>query len=463
MLRSILDYLMRAKVTFGVIWIALTICSIFPIRAFPAHAQDAAVVAAAIQSAGETAPNTQSSPVASALFAPQTLGVNIHFTQPLPDEMEMMAAAGIRWIRTDFDWASTEAKPGVYDFSAYDSLLASLSSYHIRAVLIFDYTNPLYDQGLSPCDDEGRTAFAAWAAAAAVHFRARDIVWEMYNEPDLTWTPSPNAQAYAKLALAVGRSLRAAAPDSIYIGPALSYLMNFSFLRASLEAGLLNYWSAVSVHPYRQIAPETVENDYQKLRSLIAEYAPTGKNIPVVSSEWGYSTFWSCCDNEVQAKFLAREWLVDRSSQIPLSIWYDWRDDPADPQDPEESHFGVVFREYFSGRQPVFNPKLSYTATQTADQLLSGEDFVRRIDDGRSEDWVLEFKAAGGHLTVAAWTTGEDHNALIVLPQGTYEVTSYLGEKLSSLTAGGSGLTIQLTDAPQYLRPAPESINASSH
>jgi len=71
----------------------------------------------------------------------------------------------------------------------------------------------------------------------------------------LTWTPSPNAQAYAKLALAVGKSLREAAPEAIYIGPALSYLMNFSFLRASLEAGLLNYWSAISIHPYRQIAP----------------------------------------------------------------------------------------------------------------------------------------------------------------------------------------------------------------
>ena len=446
----------------NVVWAALSLCSVPAILPFPAYAQDAAGIKPAIHSSDETDSNTPSPAVASALFAPQTLGVNIHFTQPLPGEMEMIAAAGIRWIRTDFDWASIEQQPGVYDFSVYDELLASLSSYHIRAILIFDYTNPLYDQGLSPYDDEGRAAFAAWAAAAAVHFRRYNVVWEMYNEPDLTWTPSPNAQAYAKLALAVGKSLREAAPEAIYIGPALSYLMNLSFLRASLEAGLLNYWSAISIHPYRQIAPETVENDYQKLRALIAKYEPKEKNIPVVSGEWGYSTFWNCCDNEVQAKFLVREWLVNRASQIPLSIWYDWRDDPADSQDPEESHFGIVFREYFRARQPVFNPKPSYTATQTANRLLTDYSFLRRIDDGRSEDWVLEFKDAAGHLTAVAWTTGGDHAAFIAVPPYTYDVTSYLGEKLSPLTAGVGGLTIQLTDGPQYLRPKTDAASASS-
>jgi hypothetical protein len=436
----------RTCLIVSVVWAGLSLCSIFAIDATAAWAQD---LQRTIESDDATAPSKQAS--GASYFAPQTLGVNIHFTQPLPGELEMIAAAGIGWIRTDFDWASTEQSMGVYDFSAYDGLLADLASYHIRAILILDYANPLYDKGLSPYDDEGRAAFAAWAAAAAVHFRGHDVVWEMYNEPDLTWTPRPNAEAYAKLALAVGKSLREAVPQAIYIGPALSYRMNFFFLRVSLEAGLLTYWSAVSVHPYRQIAPETAESDYQKLRLLIAEYAPSGKNIPIVSSEWGYSTYWNGFNNEVQSKFLAREWLVNRASEIPLSIWYDWRDDPPDRQDPEESHFGIVFRRYFAGRQPVFDPKQAYTATKTANQLLTHYDFVRRIAVASSEDWVLVFQDAEGHLTVVVWTTGEDHNILIPLAPGLYTVRSYLGQSLPALIAGPEGLTIQLTDAPRYL------------
>src|SRR5580704_11465637 len=119
------------------------------------------------------------------LFGPNTLGVNIHFTTPLAGEMDMLAMAGFRWVRMDFDWASTEQQPGQYDFSAYDVLLANLEPHGIRALLILDYSNPLYDGGFSPYDDEGRTAFANWAAAAARHFSGRGVVWEIYNEPDL--------------------------------------------------------------------------------------------------------------------------------------------------------------------------------------------------------------------------------------------------------------------------------------
>src|SRR5450432_2718333 len=75
---------------------------------------------------------------------PDCLGVNIHFTDPQPGEMEMLAAAGFKWVRMDIDWGSTEKKKGEYDFSAYDRLVAALDKFKIRAVFILDYGNPLY-------------------------------------------------------------------------------------------------------------------------------------------------------------------------------------------------------------------------------------------------------------------------------------------------------------------------------
>src|SRR6185295_8981306 len=35
---------------------------------------------------------------------PDCLGVNIHFTDPRPGEMKMLADAGFRWVRMDFHW-----------------------------------------------------------------------------------------------------------------------------------------------------------------------------------------------------------------------------------------------------------------------------------------------------------------------------------------------------------------------
>ncbi|MCY3021900.1 MAG: hypothetical protein NTW87_23055, partial [Planctomycetota bacterium] len=107
---------------------------------------------------------------------PEGLGVNIHFTDPKAGEMKMLAEAGFGIVRMDFAWNGTEKKKGEYDFKPYERLLASLEPHKLRALFIFDYSNRLYDQGLSPCSDEGREAFAKWAAAAAVHFKGRGIL-----------------------------------------------------------------------------------------------------------------------------------------------------------------------------------------------------------------------------------------------------------------------------------------------
>src|SRR3982751_5484734 len=156
---------------------------------------------------------------------PEGIGVNIHFTDPQPGEMRLLAASGVRWIRTDFYWQRVEAEKGRYDFSPYDRLMTTLEQYHLRAVLILDYSNKLYDEGRSPYTAEGRAAFARWAAASAQHFRGRGILWEIYNEPNIDfWTPYPKADDYTALALECSRAIHAAAPEEPIIGPASSLI-----------------------------------------------------------------------------------------------------------------------------------------------------------------------------------------------------------------------------------------------
>src|SRR6266851_5843708 len=67
------------------------------------------------------------------------LGVNIHFTDPRPGEMKMIADAGFRWVRMDFKWDVTERERGKYDFAAYDRLMIELDQFKISALFILDY------------------------------------------------------------------------------------------------------------------------------------------------------------------------------------------------------------------------------------------------------------------------------------------------------------------------------------
>jgi polysaccharide biosynthesis protein PslG len=388
----------------------------------------------------------------SAPAIPGALGVNIHFTDPKPGELAMLAGAGFRWVRMDFVWQSTEIEKGKYDFSAYDRLMSALDEHQLRPLFILDYSNSLYDDDHAPFTREGRQAFATWAAAAVKRYRGRGIVWEIYNEPNTGfWTPVPNVSDYVKLALETSKAIHQVAPDEQIIGPGV-WGFDFPFVEECLRAGLLNYWSAVSVHPYRKTDPESVVDDYVRLRKLIEKYALAGKRVPVISSEWGYSSASFNVGEEKQASLLARQILINQSQGIALSVWYDWRDDGRNPSEIEH-HFGTVFASPYPQRDPPYDPKPAYRATQTLTRFLMNCRFGQRIADPQlsSNDYVLVFRCNGA-TKFAAWSTvwlGRTVN--IPVSPGAFRLTSVTGESYGDKISTEHGLTLKLTSSPQYL------------
>jgi hypothetical protein len=297
------------------------------------------------------------------------LGLNLHSTYLAPGQLEMIAAAGFKWIRLDLFWDRTEKQKGTYDFTDYDHFLAALEKQKMRALFILDYGNPLYADpgekwpythraGTQPFRD----AYSKWAAAVVSHFAGRGCIWEIWNEPNYKnfWQPAPNVAEYVALAKAAAASIHQAAPKEPLIGPACSQI-KFDFLEACFQGGLLEDWSAVSVHPYRRTDPSTVAAEYDRLHELIAQYAPPGRTIPIISSEWGYSTAWPGFDDQKQAAYLVGEFSTNIANHVPLSIWYDWHDDGVSADDPEH-RFGMVHHDYHPGGNPVYDPKPAYQA-----------------------------------------------------------------------------------------------------
>jgi hypothetical protein len=399
---------------------------------------------------GETAAAELPSPK-----VPDGLGINIHFTDPQPGEMDMLAAAGYRWVRMDFVWGAMESEKGVYDFGPWDRLMDTLEQYHMRPIFIFDYSNPNYDNDLSPCSDEGRAAFTKWAVAAAHHFRGKGIIWEMYNEPNLKtfWRPKPDVQEYIKLALTVGKALREAEPDELFVGPATSRI-DVVFLEECFKAGLLEYWSAVTVHPYRYRDPETVAVEYDRLKQLIEKYAPQGKKIPILSAEWGFSSAWPNHDDVKQGRMMAREMLTNWANGIPLSIWYDWHDDGEDVKEYEH-HFGTVYFPYDADQKPVYQPKPAYLAAQTFAQTLNGYQFKERLATPNASDYVLVF-TKGNDVCWVAWTVSSlPSTVTIPTAPGQYQAVTHTGDVLPPVKANADGLSVVVGDAPIYLKPEP--------
>jgi hypothetical protein len=329
---------------------------------------------------------------------PRGFGVNIHFTDPGPGVMGRFAQAGFRLARMDLGWAGVEKTKGRFDFSAYDRLVTHLARANARPLFILDYANPLYDGGLAPHTEAGRAAFARFAAAAAGHFRGRGVIWEIWNEPNLAqfWKPGPDAEAYGRLALATARAVRAADPDAVVIAPGSSQFP-WPFFETVFRMGVLEHVDAVSVHPYRETAPETAAEDFARLRALIARYAPPAKRgLPIVSSEWGYSTAKGAVSEARQAQYLARMWLSNLAHGVDLSVFYDWRDDGDNPDD-REHRFGTVRRD--------LTPKPSFEAARSIVAALNGYTFRHRLEGTGPDDWRLLFqKGDSDALALATWS-----------------------------------------------------------
>ncbi|HXT62487.1 MAG TPA: hypothetical protein VN696_05580 [Pyrinomonadaceae bacterium] len=382
---------------------------------------------------------------------PGGTGVNIHFTDAQPGEIKMIAGAGFRWVRMDFVWAETERQRGVYDFSAYDRLLAALDQNRLNALFILDYGNPLYTKDKAVRTEEGRQAFTRWALAAAKHFGGRGAIWELFNEPNnkMFWPPAPNVDEYITLALMVGHAFRSEAPNEKLVGPATG--LDFPFLESCFKAGLLDYWSAVSVHPYRDDDPENAATEYCRLRKLIRDHN-RGKEMPIISSEWGYSSAWPRMNEQQQAAMLTRELLTNVANGIPISIWYDWRDDGGDANEGEH-HFGIVRQEFRGNSESPFEPKPAYFAAKTVNSFLNGSSYQKRISTTDADDFVLVFSDSGRER-IAAWTTASrPRQVLISLQPGSYTLTKSSGEKMREVSVGQNGLTIELATSPIFLWP----------
>jgi hypothetical protein len=376
------------------------------------------------------------------LKIPDGFGVNIHFTGE-PKDLDLIAEAGFKFIRMDFSWSGIEREKGTYNFerTGYDALTAGCIKRGIRILYILDYSNRLYETEQSVRTDAGRVAFANFAEAAAKRYAGKNILWEIWNEPNIKqfWSPQPGVDDYCKLVEAAAPKIKQSDPTGLVVAPATSTIP-FDWLESCFKKGLLNHIDALTIHPYRPKNPETVIKDYARLRELITRYAPQGKNIPILSGEWGYSNVnWDNTrfSNVQQAQYLARMFLINLYQNVPVSIWYDWKNDGPDPNE-REHNFGTVERD--------LSPKAAYAAALAIATNLSGYSIKERLDTGSENDFVFKL-SNGNKQTIAFWTTGQEHT--LSLPIAITEGT--LIHMLGCKTKISQNDELKITTYPKYL------------
>ncbi len=379
------------------------------------------------------------------LVIPAGSGVNIHFTGE-PRDLDLIADAGFKFVRMDLTWSGVERVQGIYDFekAGYDALTKGCTKRGIRILYILDYSNKLYESARSVCTEQGRKAFATFAEAAAKRYAGKGILWEIWNEPNLKhfWSPQPSVEDYYKLVERTAPRIRKVDPTGLVVAPATSGIP-LDWLKACFKKGLLKWIDVLSVHPYRSQPPETVVEDYAKLRELTKRYVPQGKEIPIISGEWGYSNInWdkSRLSERQQAQYLARMFLVNLSQGVPVSIWYDWKNDGTNP-DEREHNFGTVGHD--------LRPKAAYLAVKALSSIFTGYSIDKRLELGSTRDFALMLTSHEDRA-IALWTIDEAHEVTLPIGPGQGTLIDILGGR-GKLSWQVEGLKLTLSQSPQYL------------
>jgi len=307
-------------------------------------------------------------------------GVNAH--QASDDELALAAAAGIGWVRMDFNWYSFETSRGSYDWSIPDRFIDKADELGLNVFASVGYTPSWAVSG--SCDDSSseeqdwcRNAVPAsssyWSSfvtAAVSRYGDRVKHWGMWNEPNLESFFRGTRDQYIDTILIPGSdAVHAACTDCYVLGPDLANLRGatwdseegvcvageciFNGWEVSLteilqDAG--SYFDIITHHNYEDpssgLWAELTDGEWlviqymHGLKELTDAYAP-GK--PVWLTEFGYETMPGGDLTEAEAAEELEDtfeglfqvqagtspWVDNQPwPEMEKLFWYDLTDDP---------------------------------------------------------------------------------------------------------------------------------------
>lgn len=364
---------------------------------------------------------------------PLHVGAALHYERwgrfdgALTDDLEVMAQAGATSFRDDFHWADVEQEKGVLKVpQPHDAYVRRGAELGLRPLLILDYANPFYDDYDRPTSDEAIEAFARYAEFLARNFKGVVTHYEVWNEWDIgigggNIVEGGTPEDYLRVLRAVYSRLKAVDPHITVVSGGMTNAGIYNgFLDALLGGGVLDNCDVLGVHPYNygdlpveKRRPEAWWQAMNGLRERLHQHT-SGEDFPVYCTEMGWPTQIDDrgVDQQTQAEYCARMYLLARTLPFIRGIWfYEFQDKGYNYLD-NESNFGIV--------RPDLTPKQSYHTFAAVAGLVTSATSAELLESPDAD--IRAVRLAGGEVpelrrgdVIAVWSAHQDHDWSVVL------------------------------------------------
>ncbi|HEY8019949.1 MAG TPA: NBR1-Ig-like domain-containing protein, partial [Thermoanaerobaculia bacterium] len=361
-------------------------------------------------------------------------GVDIHSPTgaELTLDLDRVQAAGIGWVHVAVIWPYVEGQQGVFDWSAYDEIVAAAQARHLGILATILYTPAWATAAPTWIGVPDQGAWANFCRAAAARYKGSIRYWGLWNEPNLAEFWEGSRQQYIDVILKAGAdAIHAGNPDAQVGGPALAHLTSakwYDWLTDVLaKAG--DRLDFVTHHVYdssgnggvtSKLNDSTVFGGTPGLWGLVA---PSVREV-LENSSWFGRPFWltetgwqtSEVGESRQAQYYTGfldDWFTGQHRQdwIAKVFFYEIKD-PASgtptwgllKPDGTPKMCYAAYRDFIAGRQPPPPPPPPPPA-QTDGATLVASDIPNTMEAGQAIAVSLTFKNTGS----TAWTAGANY------------------------------------------------------
>ncbi|MHA6480928.1 glycoside hydrolase 5 family protein [Paenibacillus sp. strain BS8-2] len=407
-------------------------------------------------------------------------GVQTHFVNILnnpawdPKIMPLVSKMGAKWIRDELPWGKVEPDTrGDYQFPDYlTNYMNAAKEQGLSSYSILNYGNKLYDVddegfGAAPHTEEGIQGYASYAVALLQQYGDQIKGVEVWNEYNSTapWNRGPcksDPNCYYEMLKATYEAVKAANPDVLVTGPA-GVTLPYGWLERLFATGALDYLDAVTVHPYKWWAPDTVvdgtDASTKRVEDLIKQYNNGGFK-PIWFSEIGFPTSTQGkqhVDEATQAQYVIPTYVMAASEGLEKLFWYDFMNDGLGEAN-QEHNFGLIRNA--GDKLGAYTPKPSYVSYAVMARQLTGAAYVER-DNAPEDVFSYVFNKNNEDVRVIWSRSGKAPQNVTLETNDHLTITDMMGRESNYRPYDGK-IYLTLTGEPLYIEGNVDSISAGS-